>query len=164
METNLEKFKTLTVLIVATASHARAAIRRMVMELGVRNIAESSTTSDAMERINTIRPHIILCDWEVEPLSALEFCRAVRESGDIRDRNVPFIALADQLREEHVFTGRDKGITEILVKPFSLRTLALRVSTSVERPRDFVETDIFIGPDRRRREKNWRGPERRSRR
>lgn len=164
MGPDINKFRTLTALIVAQASHTRAMVRRMVMELGVRDIIEADTTDSAMDQMRSSQPQIVLCDWEIEPSGAMDFCKAIRESDEVTDRNVSFIALADQLQEEHVFTGRDKGVTEILVKPFSLRSLAVRILASIEHPREFVESDKFVGPDRRRKERGWRGPERRTRR
>ena len=58
--------------------------------------------------------------------------------------------------------ARDVGITEFLVKPFSAKTMARRITVVVENPRQFVRTDDFFGPDRRRhRVSTYTGEERR---
>ena len=43
------------------------------------------------------------------------------------------------------------GATEFVTKPFSVVTLAQRVQVVIERPRQFVHTGDYFGPDRRRR-------------
>lgn len=58
--------------------------------------------------------------------------------------------------------ARDAGMTEFLVKPFSARSMARRITMVIENPRQFVRTDDFFGPDRRRhRISNYTGQERR---
>ena len=57
---------------------------------------------------------------------------------------------------------RDAGVTEFLVKPFNARDLYRRIVQIIERPRQFVRSEDFFGPDRRRkRESNYAGPRRR---
>jgi DNA-binding response OmpR family regulator len=46
--------------------------------------------------------------------------------------------------------ARDAGVTEIVVKPFSVRTFYERISAAIERPRPRVQSAVFSGPDRRR--------------
>ena len=58
--------------------------------------------------------------------------------------------------------ARDVGVTEFLVKPFSAKTMARRITVVIEYPRQFVRTDDFFGPDRRRHKiSNYTGEERR---
>ena len=58
--------------------------------------------------------------------------------------------------------ARDAGITEFLVKPFTSEDLYKRVHQIIEKPRQFVESDGFFGPDRRRRvDDNFKGPAKR---
>src|SRR3546814_16640478 len=55
-----------------------------------------------------------------------------------------------QSDEWKVMKARDAGVTEFLDKPFSAKTMARRITVVVENPRQFVRTDEFFGPDRRR--------------
>ena len=58
--------------------------------------------------------------------------------------------------------ARDVGITEFLVKPFTSRDLYSRITQIIEKPRQFVDTGEFFGPDRRRRHiKDYEGPQKR---
>jgi DNA-binding NtrC family response regulator len=60
-----------------------------------------------------------------------------------------------------VAAARDQGVTEFLVKPFTANELARRIAYVIDAPRDFVETNEFFGPDRRRRKGHEHSDERR---
>jgi two-component system chemotaxis response regulator CheY len=47
--------------------------------------------------------------------------------------------------------ARDAGATEILAKPCTPKAIYARLAAIVERPRPFVKSPSYAGPDRRRR-------------
>jgi DNA-binding response OmpR family regulator len=47
--------------------------------------------------------------------------------------------------------ARDAGVTEFLAKPITVQSLLDRLIKIVERPRPFVRSEAYFGPDRRRR-------------
>ena len=51
---------------------------------------------------------------------------------------------------EKVAEARDMGANEMLAKPFSVNAMAEKLLQIVDRPRQFVHTGNFFGPDRRR--------------
>jgi DNA-binding response OmpR family regulator len=51
---------------------------------------------------------------------------------------------------DKVAAARDMGVTEMLAKPFSVTSLAQRLLQVIDRPRQFVHTHDYFGPDRRR--------------
>ena len=57
--------------------------------------------------------------------------------------------------------ARDLGANEALVKPLSAKKLANRIMRVVDYPRPFIRARDFFGPDRRRKEKPFRGDDRR---
>jgi DNA-binding response OmpR family regulator len=64
--------------------------------------------------------------------------------------------------KRRVVQARDAGVTEFLVKPFTARDMYRRISQIVERPREFVKSEDFFGPDRRRTKRSdYEGPLRR---
>ena len=46
--------------------------------------------------------------------------------------------------------ARDLGVTEMLAKPYSIDGVATRLLQVIDRPRQFVHTGDYFGPDRRR--------------
>ena len=66
--------------------------------------------------------------------------------------------------EKHrVEAARDAGVTEFLAKPITAANLFARIAEIVERPRAFVRSDSYFGPDRRRHQQDdYAGPWRRA--
>jgi hypothetical protein len=63
-----------------------------------------------------------------------------------------------------VLAARDAGVTEFLVKPFTVTGLLRRIEALIFQARPFVRSPTYFGPDRRRRaDPNYRGVERRRR-
>jgi len=61
-----------------------------------------------------------------------------------------------------VHEALDVGVHEFLTKPVSPTKLYKTIQTLIEKPRAFVRSKEYFGPDRRRRaDPNFKGPERR---
>src|SRR3546814_14910570 len=92
----------------------------------------------------------------------ISYCLSFYRSGSHSD--VPILTLSCRRVPSSVllWTAPAAGVTEFLVKPFSAKTMARRITVVVENPRQFVRTDEFFGPDRRRHViSNYTGQERR---
>ena len=64
---------------------------------------------------------------------------------------------------QRVKEARDIGATEFLIKPFTANDLAKRIAYVINRPRDYIESPDYFGPDRRRVvHPNYQGPFRRT--
>jgi hypothetical protein len=60
--------------------------------------------------------------------------------------------------------ARDCGVNEFVAKPVTAKTILSRLESLIIRPRPFVVSAGFFGPDRRRRSATgYEGPQRRSR-
>ncbi len=57
--------------------------------------------------------------------------------------------------------ARDAGMSELFLKPFTVETVRSRVVSVLAKPRAFVETPVYFGPDRRRRGAGFDGNDRR---
>ena len=77
--------------------------------------------------------------------------RALRNDRESPSPYVPIIMLTAYSNYEDVCATRDSGVTEYLVKPFSVRALADRILSVIDHPRPFVRSPDYFGPDRRRR-------------
>lgn len=50
-----------------------------------------------------------------------------------------------------IAAARDVGVTEFLRKPFAANHLEARLAVIARAPRPIIETEGYVGPDRRRR-------------
>jgi len=79
--------------------------------------------------------------------------RWVRRHKESPNRFIPFVMVTGYADREKVREARAMGATEMLAKPFSVVNLGQRLLQVVNRPRKFVHTNKYFGPDRRRNQK-----------
>ncbi len=149
------------VLIVEDNPFMRTIIRRVLSQFGVRELREADDGADAMDLMVGFKPDIAIIDWEMEPINGLEFTRWIREGADTPNPFMPIIMVSAHSEQGRVTQARDGGVNEFLVKPLSAKSLMQRVQTVIEKPRSFVRTDHYFGPDRRRHDVPFEGQERR---
>ena len=96
------------------------------------------------------------------PLDGISFTRRVRNDPSSANQFTPVILMTGFTEKRRVMEARDAGITEFLVKPFNARDLYRRMAQIIEKPRQFVRSEDFFGPDRRRKsDKDYSGERRR---
>jgi CheY-like chemotaxis protein len=155
------KFEKLSVLVVEDSSAMLEVVVNALKLLGVGHVHKASNGESGYQLFMKERPDVVLTDWEMEPVDGPEMVQWIRRNGNSPKRNVPIIMMTGYAASARVAGARDKGITEFLVKPFTANELARRLAYVVDSPRDFVETQEFFGPDRRRRRGEFQGQERR---
>ena len=79
----------------------------------------------ALERIDDIRPDIIVSDVSMPQMDGLEFCRRVRAMQRYRD--TPLLLVTARTESAHVLEGFDAGADDYIPKPFHGRELLARV-------------------------------------
>jgi len=94
---------------------------------------------------------MVLCDYDMKPMSGLEFIRHVRSDRDSPTTYVPIIMLTAYSNQKDMLATRDSGVSDYLIKPYSVRALADRILHVIDYPRPFVQSRAYRGPDRRRR-------------
>lgn len=156
------KFDKLSVLIVEDTVPMRKLVTSVLETLGVGTILNSSDGEKGFESFCKNNPDIVIADWHMIPMSGIELVQKIRKSPESPNKMVPVIMMTGYSAMLRVSEARDNGATEFLVKPFSANDLARRIAHVINKPRDFIETDSFFGPDRRRRKvEDYNGPFRR---
>lgn len=84
---------------------------------------------EAVERVHTVRPHLILSDIMMPRLDGLELLKRVRSSHEWQ--STPFILLSARAGQEAEVDGLLTGADDYLVKPFSARDLLARVKKTL---------------------------------
>ena len=95
-------------------------------------------------------PDIVIVDWVMPIFDGLELAQMIRQPGANANPYVPIIMLTGHSDRKRVVIARDAGITEFLAKPISAKSLYGRIVNVVVKPRPFVKTKTYFGPDRRR--------------
>ena len=131
--------------------------------LGVGKIHSAENGEEGYEVFAKNNPDIVITDWHMQPLSGIDLVKKIRQNKKSPNRTVPIVMMTGFSALPRVAQARDTGVTEFLVKPFSANDLARRIAYVINKPRDFIETKEYFGPDRRRRKiENYKGPFRRN--
>lgn len=159
MPLNLKK---VSALVVEDLHPMRSVIVSVLDAFGIGTIYEAPNGERGYDLFQKHNPDIVITDWLMEPVDGLELIRMIRLNKESVNRLVPIIMMTGYSAMQRVTVARDLGTTEFLTKPFTGRDLAKRINLIINRPRDFVETQEFFGPNRRRKNgEGYSGPKRR---
>ena len=148
----LARLANVHVLVADDDSRMLSITREVLHRLGFRNVLVAHDGSEALAIMKEKTIDLLITDWQMEPVDGLNLLRYLRTMPDSPNRFLPIIMLTANAERENIFTARDNGITEFVVKPYSAKTLADRITMLIESPRNFILAPNFKGPDRRRRE------------
>lgn len=130
--------------------------------LGIKNVQRARHGEEGFEQFIEHKPDVVITDWLMEPMDGLELIKKIRLNPRSPNKTVPVIMITGYSALKRVQTARDYGVTEFLVKPFTAKSISARLNHIIDKPRGFVQTDNYFGPDRRRRrDPNYDGPLRR---
>ncbi len=103
-----------------------------------------SKGKEAIEAIARKKPDLVLLDLMLPDMSGLDVCKTIRNSADSFD--IAIIMLTAKGEEVDRVLGFELGADDYVVKPFSIRELALRASTVLKRREKQEETNnISLG-------------------
>jgi len=164
-------FDRLNVLIAEDSLFIRSLVVTSLKVLGVGNVFAVEHGGDAIHFLQRVKEEpmkvgvqqidIVISNWDMSPIDGMMLLRWIRRHKDSPDRFVPFVMLTGYTEPERVMQARDMGATDMLAKPFSINAIGEKLMAIIERPRQFVHTKDFFGPDRRRQKLNYAGAERR---
>jgi CheY-like chemotaxis protein len=126
-------------------------LRSVLNTFGVYNIEVAADGKEGFSRFCKHNHDLVIADWMMEPVDGIELTHIIRNDPSCPNRFVPVVLMTGFSQKSRVEEARDAGVTEFLVKPFSAHDLYKRLSHIIENPRQFVKSEDFFGPDRRRR-------------
>lgn len=141
----------INVLVADADSRISHLVRRVLASLGFGTVHLAKNGQDALRILREKPVDIVITEWDMEPLGGIEFINRVRSGHANVSRMLPIVMLTGKTQRKYVEKARDAGMTEFVVKPFTVRTLCDRIILVVEHPRNFILSPRYCGPDRRRR-------------
>jgi DNA-binding response OmpR family regulator len=118
--------------------------------------------NELLERTADILPQVVITASRIPGVSGLEYTRAIRSGFKDVPRQTSIIVMTDTPTKAFLDAAKQSGADEMLVRPFSSQAVLLRVKSVLERPREFIDCAVYVGPCRRRRMvEQYTGPMRR---
>lgn len=139
------------VLIADRSLHMIDIVAAMLRHAGRRDIRSATDARGVMVELRRRDFEVILLDDGLAGTDSVEFVRRLRRDEDCRNRLTPIIMMASLPDAARIAAARDAGVTEFLRKPFAAAHLEARLLSIRKAPRVIIETDGYVGPDRRRR-------------
>lgn len=128
-----------SVLVVANNQHMRRLLRLVLADHGFDRVTEAGDGGDAIRRIRSSPPDLVIADWVMSPMDGLDLTRYLRRSGHSPARLVPIILLAATAEGKPLALAMEAGASEIVPKPIYVRTLMAAVRDALrKRPGDRV--------------------------
>jgi DNA-binding NarL/FixJ family response regulator len=140
-------------LILDPNQFSRGLVKEILRFGGPKNI-EVNFASNADQAMLVLREGLIrfiAMEIRLPYEEALDFIVKVRRGKSLWnfDVTVPIIGYAEGFTPQELYQLRDTGISELMVKPLSAGVFFKCLKSAASRK--FIQTDIYCGPDRRRR-------------
>jgi CheY-like chemotaxis protein len=116
---------------------------------GVKQQIKRSSSAEAVETIETRDVDLVLIDCSMPGMDGYDFTRWLRRETPAPMRYTPVILLTGHAAQSKVRKGRDCGASFVVTKPLTPTVLLERILWLGADERQFVESDGYVGPDRR---------------
>jgi CheY-like chemotaxis protein len=150
-------------LVVDDNAHALNLVKTMLRGLGAPQVYDAKTPTQALELLRTEEIDIVILDYMLGDADGVEFLRHLRSDPKSPAPYVPVIMLTAHTERRRVEAARDAGANAFCTKPVTAAEILRKVAAIVEQPLNYVRSDNYVGPDRRRRDAAPKGPDRRRR-
>jgi CheY-like chemotaxis protein len=142
------------ILVVEDNSNAAALARQTLLSAGAAAVATATDGHEALRRLSSFQPDILVTDLNMPGMGGLELTRIVRQSAldphaDVPNPSIPIVLVSAFASHGSVRTARSAGIDAFVIKPFSIGSLIKRVDRASRRTADFIVHPGYVGPDRR---------------
>ena len=140
--------RNVTSLLVDSEAYTRGLIAQMLRGFGMPSPTLAGTGKEAMELVKSECPNLCIFEAVLPDMGSAELIRWIRKLNN-PVRFVPTIVLTGYTQLRMIAKVRDGGANVIVKKPASPKALFDHMLWLARVPRPFVETNDYIGPDRR---------------
>jgi len=113
------------VLIVDDSGAVRSVVRKLLTQLGFKNVDEASDGEAALTKLSEKQFGLVISDWNMEPMNGqllLERVRAKKEYA-----NLPFIMMTADPTIDKIVQAKQAGVTCFISKPFRAEELQAKI-------------------------------------
>lgn len=115
------------ILLIDDSKTMRNIQRSVLAQLGYTSIEEAVDGQDALAKVNTAKPDLILCDWNMPNMDGLSFVKTFRQS----NKATPVIMVTTESEKARVIEAIKAGVNNYVVKPFTPDLLGQRINETL---------------------------------
>ncbi len=125
-------FKGKSVLVVDPLENMRVTISGMLFDLGFTEILQAKDGIEADNLLRSRKINMVISEYHLPKLDGIKLLRKVRL--DKKLANIPFVMVSATIEQSEVVRAIRFGVSEYVVKPFSINMLHQRLKSAVENP------------------------------
>jgi CheY-like chemotaxis protein len=144
-------FHRLSVLLVDDCAYMRMIISAVLRGIGFTRIIEAADGAQALEELRLQPIDMLICDYAMPVIDGLELTQLLRSAPDSPAPRIPIIMMTAHTERSRIQAARDAGVSELISKPLSSKTLIDRLIAVIDSPRPWVMGRAYTGPCRRRK-------------
>ncbi|EDP63502.1 chemotaxis protein CheYIII [alpha proteobacterium BAL199] len=145
-------FSRIKALVVEDDRMSRDLVVSILESIGIHEIERAANGEEAFGHLSKFHPDVIVSDMMMEPVDGISFTRKIRTHRESPSPHTPVILLTAHTDRTTVIEARDAGVNAFVAKPVSIDEMRRKLVLVLNDPRQFVRSDDYVGPDRRRRE------------
>ena len=138
-----------TVLLIDDNLQALDILSSIVQGFGVKEQIRCSSAIEASGVVKKRPVDLILVDCAMPEMDGYDFIRWLRREGPASTRQTPVIMLTGHAAASKVHKSRDCGASFIVTKPLTPAVLLQRIVWLSTDEREFIQSETYVGPDRR---------------
>lgn len=149
MNSEAFNFSDITALIVDSDQYAIEIVSEILRGFGLNKQTSAFSGTAAQDLLQSKQFDLLISEVTLADMTGAALIEWIRRKQDLPNRFLPIVVLTGHTQIENVFAARDSGANGVVKKPVSPSALFDRLVWSAKSDRLFVETDAYIGPDRR---------------
>lgn len=115
------------ILLIEDSGIQAKTIIKLLNEMGYTNVHYCATPTEAVDKIKSSSPQLVLCDWEMPGKSGLEVLKELRQDKDFA--SIPFVFLTAHSGKDKVIEAIKSGANDYIIKPPNASTVAAKFKT-----------------------------------
>jgi CheY-like chemotaxis protein len=143
------EFSKVRALVVDADRHASSISSQLLRGFGVHHIHTATTGEHAQKLLAETAYQLVLTDAVLPDMSGGNLIRWMRRQREEEIKFAPIIVLSGYTQFENVTNVRDCGVNSVVKKPVSPAVLLDHILWTAKTHRPFVESERYVGPDRR---------------
>lgn len=113
------------VLIIDDHPSMRRILRGLLTHLGYAEVLDAEDGASAIEKMRERRVGLVIAEWEMRPISGLDFLKAVRAHALFKD--TPVIIVTNAPDASQLLAAREAGANSYIVKPITVTNLKQKI-------------------------------------
>jgi two-component system chemotaxis response regulator CheY len=118
----------ISILVVDGSPTTVRIIRNLLARIGFRKVDDAPNGLDALVKMSERTYHIIIADWNMEPMSGYELLKQIRNDPQLG--RTPVILMTAEPRAEQVLAAKKAGASNYVGKPFTAEALKAKIESS----------------------------------